>query len=576
MSSSNAAAEAAEAARLRAAIAAALAEQKVLLVEREQAIEASYYLAQKTEEMGAVVVQDVKGVDDYIAAELLDATSVMHELHDLSTRYFTYKNLATATRNLTKYTDQYATQYQFYNELRHVAMGVLIAIDAHLIDHEKARQTAERAYLANTEYWLSYALMAVVLWWADEREDAERALGKALLFDTRKTSLLLFFVNIRFDRKKAAAAWYRHYLKVIKADDVGEEFQYLLEAYLKGIFVRDRSMRHDIEKYLDNLFEEIGFYNLNYSQYVEESAARYMEKSAHATSFDFFYLSEFCPEKDDLKDILSKAENNALVAQSLEKLAHEEDNTTDLGERIENVISDVVDSYDDGEEKLQNLILHNELIVAAKGDVTLAQQAYEERMEMKKAVSYGDLLISWALTEDDPRIAPEVRKFAFSKLLPSIQAGFLSATHKYRARVKERYTITMKDWTMACHESDEQGAVDSYSQHFDKTHRFAYFSDKWIVLWVVLIGVGLLGIIASLVSTPIASIIVVCALLVVVAGFMLWRQIVSIQETLAQIKEKDIGRLRSILDELKKWRDAYTAADNEWASLENATNLLAD
>lgn len=576
MSGANAAAEAAEAARLRAAIAAALAKQAALRAEREHAIEASHYLAHKTEEMGTLVVRDVKGVDDYIAAELLDVTSVMHELHDLSTRYFTYKNLATATRNLTKYTDQYATQYQFYNELRHIAMGVLVAIDAHLVSHEKARQTAERAYLANTEYWLSYALMAVILWWANEREDAERALSKALLFDTRKTALLLFFVNIRFDRKKAAAAWYRHYLKVIKADNVGEEFQYLLEGYLKGVFIRDTSIRRDIENYLDNLFEEIGLYNLNYSQHVEESAARYMEKSAHATSFEFFYLSEFCPEKDDLKDILSKAENNALVAQSLEKLAHEEDNTIDLGERIENVISDVVDSYDDEEEKLQNLILHNELIVAAKGDVTLAQQAYAERMELKKAVGYGDLLISWALTEDDPRIAPEVRKFAFRKLLPSIQSGFSAATQKYRARVKERYTISMKDWTMACHESDVQGAVSSYSQHFDKTHRFAYFSNKWILLWVALICVGLAGIIASLVVKPIAGVIVVSALLVVGAGFMLWRQIVSLQETLAQIKEKDIGRLHSILEELKQWRDAYTAADNEWASLENATNLLAD
>ena len=75
-----------------------------------------------------------------------------------------------------------------------------------------------------------------MLWWSDEREAAQRAMSRAMMMDERKTSLLMLFCNLKFGRKDTAMRWYSYYLGCIHANDVGEEFQYLMEAQMSGSF----------------------------------------------------------------------------------------------------------------------------------------------------------------------------------------------------------------------------------------------------------------------------------------------------------------------------------------------------
>ena len=50
-------------------------------------------------------------------------------------------------------------------------------------------------YLANTEYWLAYATMAVMLWASNEREACERAVAKSMQINERKSSLFFLLAS---------------------------------------------------------------------------------------------------------------------------------------------------------------------------------------------------------------------------------------------------------------------------------------------------------------------------------------------------------------------------------------------
>lgn len=527
-------------------------------------------------DMSEAVEKDVDMLSEHVSKEELDARDLLQQLRDLSERYFSYKNLSTATKNLTQHTDEYYTRFEFYEELRRIALGCIVAVDHNIISHETARSKVEKAYLANTDYWLAYAVTAVMLWWSDEREAAERAMNKALLLSERKSSLLFLFCNLKFGRLESAAHWYAYYLNNIHANDVGPEYQYLLEAYLSGSFGNAKKLESEVGSKFENMMSEIKFYNINFNKEVSDSAERFMETKAHATEFPFFYLAEYCPEFSRMKEILTSAEKNQLVARELEELAQGENEPAGVDERLEDSIYNLISSMDPEEDKVYKRIKYNELIVAAKGDIASAEEAYAERYPEDDKVSLDSLLMQWAFTEDDPRILPEVRRFSLGYLSSNIRTGFRQFVENYRTKEKERYPISMNKWSFTCNEDEQSIAESNYSEYFDHHQVLAFFNNKFFLIWAAMIIVGILGIVIAAVTLPHPALIVVSVLLVLAGGFLLWRQIVNIQEKQRRKKTKDLEIIRKTLEEMGSWRKVYKDADNGYESLLQATYLFGE
>lgn len=527
-------------------------------------------------DMSEVVIGDVDKLEKHVSKEELDARDLLQQLRDLSEKYFSYKNLSTATKNLTQYTDEYHTRFEFYHELRRIALGCIMAVDRTLISHETARARVEKAYLANTDYWLAYAITAVMLWWADEKEASERALNKALVMDERKSSLLFLFCNLKFGRQETAARWYSYYLSSIHANNVGEEYQYLLEAYLSGSFGNVKRLEQQVGSKFDDMMSEITLYNINFNKDVSDAARRFMATKAHRTEFPFFYLPEYCEECSSMQSLLTCAEKNGIVASEYEELAQGEDEFANVDERLEDSIYNLIESMDTDEDKVYKRIRYNELIVAAKGDVTLAETAYEERYPDVDSVSLDGLMKRWAFTEDDPRILPEVRRFTIGKLASSVRNGFKQFAEVYRAQEKERYVIHLGDWSMTCNENELSVAESNYSDYFDSHQIGVFVKDKFFLIWAAMIIAGIAGLVIAAVVVPFAALIIVCVLLVLVGGFLLWRQIVNIQEKQRKKKTKDLEIIRKTLEEMGSWRKAYKEADGHYESLFQATYLFSE
>ena len=562
--------------RLRAQIERAIVEQHNLEEELAFLIAAIGALTVAAEDMSNTVTRDVGALRGHISKEEVDARDLLQALRDLSDKYFNYKNLSTATRNLTQYTDEYYTRFEFYHDLRRIALGCIMAVDTNLISHEGARKQVEKTYLANTDYWLAYATTAVMLWWSDEREAAERALRKALVMDERKSSLLFLFCNLKLGRKEVAAAWYAYYLNTIHANDVGEEYQYLLEAYLSGSFGSDRVLESRVGAKFQDMLSEITLYDINYQKDVAESARKFMATKAHVTDFDFFYIPEYCVDSNLMKGLLNAAERHAVVAHELEELAAQADEFESVDEKLEDSIYNLIESMDADEEKVYLRIKRNELVVAARGDVAVAEQAFEERYPSDRSVSLGGLMQRWAFTEDDPRILPEVRRFALGNLAPSIRSGFKQFAESYRALEQERFEVKLGDWSFNCSEAERDIARANYAEHFDKHQLVNYFKDKFVLIWSAMIVVGIVGLVLSAVNMPEPSLIVMSALLVLVGAFLLWRQVTDVKASLQRRKEKDLSIIERTLEEMSDWREAYREADRAYDALVQATYLFEE
>ena len=184
--------------------------------------------------VSANVVPNVKYISDKVDVADADIDTLIHALESLTEQYFTFKELSTASKNLTQLNDEYFTKFQFFNKLRRITLGYVIGLDSYIISNETLRKEVEKCYLSNTDYWLAYAIMSVMLWASDEKEAAYRAMQKALKMDSKKSSVFYMLVNLRFERRSAAAKWYVYYLDRTDVNDLGDEWQKLLQAYLAG------------------------------------------------------------------------------------------------------------------------------------------------------------------------------------------------------------------------------------------------------------------------------------------------------------------------------------------------------
>lgn len=520
-----------------------------------------------TENAAAMSIEVNKSME-YIKGRIQDADVSTKELFDLiddlTNSYFTFKNLSTASKNVTQFTDEYYTRFNFFNELRRITLGYVIGLDAHICSDQIMRKKVEEAYLQNSEYWLAYAIMAVMLWASDEEEAAKRAMSKALTMDYFSTSLFFLLINLRFTRVDAAKKWYLSYLDRVDMENLGEEWQYLLQAYLSGVFGVDKEFNHLVHECFTNMLEQMESIHPNYGNRVSGKTLAFSDSYIHVTKNEFETLRRHSSDYEELKSLLSAAEKNEELAIHFRKIV--EDNTqveSNMFQRIENILYDLINAYDKDELVVIKNKRYNEMILKSKGDLGMAQQFFNKEFPADSGTKkLEDLLFSWAFEEDDNRVDITVKKFSILYLKKWIEKGFQTYADNYRKKEKEKIKIEIDGWQGECHENSFDSAQVELQKHYNKNRVWDTIKDKYVLIFI---GMA----IASLVTLGITIIkfnkisLVIGILLGVVSGFLLWRRISDMQIILGARREKGYALLRKVLEELKNWRTLYKAADEK-------------
>ena len=259
------------------------AENVMLQAELETAVQNIAVVADNVDTMSRDVLDDVLALRTHTASVDESVDVVKRAIEDLSHRYFLFKNLSTASKNLTQCTEEYYTRFAYFHKLRRITLGYVIGLDNSIISNETLRKEVEKIYLQNTDYWLAYAIAAVMLWANDEKEAALRAVRKSIAMDVCKTDIFFLLINLRFERLDAAKDWYLDYLDKVDITALTSEYQYLLEAYLAGLFGADPEFEQYVSGNFRSSIEKINAVSVGFSAKFTARAREYAQTYLHRT-----------------------------------------------------------------------------------------------------------------------------------------------------------------------------------------------------------------------------------------------------------------------------------------------------
>lgn len=528
-------------------------------------------LARFAEEMGYAVDEEMGRLSAHVGDTDLNISAVFEALQELSNSYFIFKNIGTASKNISQYTDEYYTRFSYYHELRRITLGYVIGLDAHICSSEAMRKRVEKAYLQNTEYWLAYCITATMLWASDEKEAAERAIGKSLSINYFNACLFYLLINLRFTRIEAAKKWYVNYLDRADMNNLGDEWQYLLQAYLSGAFGADRKFQDQIARCFMDMLDKIEVTNADYGKKVAKRAYDFAESYLHKTEHEYFTLKKTCAQYEELETLLSQAERNAVIARYYNRIAEAEANTADdLPQRIEDVLYALISNYDEDELQVVKKLRYNEAIVKARGDLSAAQASYNSLFGGENAKkSLDDLLMSWAFADDNSQTHVLVRRFSISFMKDWIAKGFEQFAAQYRQKEQDKYTIVIDECRMECGEDDFETSKVRLERFIDGNRLKDTLKDKFILIYIAVCAASLLTL--GIMAFAFSKVALVIAILLGLGGsFLLWRRIVDMGRILLEKKRGSVNRLKQALDELKQWRTRYREEDARNTDLKNA------
>lgn len=522
------------------------------------------------------VVSDVSYVAKKVNVVDQDVSTLLKAIEDLTSQYFLFKNLSTASKNLTQYNDEYYTKFKFYNELRRITLGYVIGLDSYIISNESLRKKVEKCYLSNTDYWLAYAIMSVMLWASDEKSAAERALKKALTMDCRKSAVFYMLINLRFGRKDTASNWYVYYLDKTDVNNLGDEWQKLLQAYLSGAMGSDPKLEKVAAEYYEKIFVQTESINANFIPNVQTRAFSFMDSFLHTTEKEFVALKNYCKDYPEMQSTLSNLEKFAVVAGYYDEVFNkEEDKAENDDERIENVLYDLINSYDEKEAVIVRKIKYNEAIMGAKGDIAIAQKKYNEQYaDIKDKKNAGDMLIKWAFSEDYVETDATVKKFSISYLSNYIVNGFKNYAEKVKKSVRDNFNVNIDGCSLNCNDDNLEECKQTLQDYYYKNRMKTTFKDKPFMIYVLIcvVSVILIAFAGLLVHTQAFSVLLTLGIVVgIFGGFMVWRRYVDVGKIIKENCRKSLLALNDVFEEILSWKKIV---DEESANEEDLYNSV--
>lgn len=158
-------------------------------------------------------------------------------------------------------------------------------------------------------------------------------------------------------------------------NDLGDEWQYLLQAYLFGAFGSDEEFQNIVAQCFQNMLAQVEVATVDFAKKFTLKAIEFAELYVHKSELEYTTLRRTCSEYSEMHSLLSTAEKNAEIAKYYDALANAEGTEgEDLSQRIENVLYSLVNDYDDDELKVVQKIKYNEAVISARGDVKGSDQ----------------------------------------------------------------------------------------------------------------------------------------------------------------------------------------------------------
>lgn len=457
-----------------------------------------------------------------------------------------------AHENIMRIDQVIKEQFSNHEAIRKTVMGVVRDFDINLVRNSTIQELSEELWITSSRYWLSYAMIAITAWVNNYPEVARNALAESGRRDDIKTTLFFCLMNLRFERMETAKRWFCEYLKVLDPTMLQQETAVLLQAFLNGIFGKDKELEHNVHGLID---EWIGQLNADAEacESLVEAYQNYIQNLNPMGEFPYHALSQFCTNCTDLRNSyrdVSKYDQLIAVLQELDVQMERQDESN-YKARVDAVLISLISNYDSEELSLRNQQAYYRSIVDNQGDMEAATAQYEEEQRLQNEhFNIGKQFIRWAVYDDNDETDVHVRKFG----LRNTRQWFRSALDQFDVNLQDKcpinFHLSIDTWTGTSNGEDQQEQFTAMRNYFENNkfqNMFVNVPNIAAVI-VLILSIGLaFATLYALVGTVLAL------------GFLVWRVLKAIKEYPKRVNAA-LESLNVCLEQIAEFKRTF--ADN--------------
>ncbi|XCP84522.1 hypothetical protein ABXS75_15910 [Roseburia hominis] len=386
-------------------------------------------------------------------------------------------------------------QFSNYETIRRTVMGVVRDFDINLVRNSTIQELSEELWITSSRYWLSYALIAITAWVNNYPEVARNALGESGRKDAIKTTLFFCLLNLRFNRMDAAKKWFYEYFKTLDPTMLQQETAVMLQAFLNGIFGKDKELEHEVIQVIDQWISIIN----EDAQICEELVGAYETYIGNLNpqvKFDYVSILQYCVNAQELAQAYRDVSKYQVLLDVLKGLDVEAgpQNDANYAQRVDAVLINLISNYDAEELELRNQQEYFNMVVRNEGEVEKAEAQYEAQMALQNEhFNIGKQMIKWAIYDDDDTTNVYVRKFGFQNTKP----WFRNALDRWAMKVQQEfpieYSLAIDTWTGVSNGEDQAELTENMKNYYDtnKFHNMFVNTINIAALLVLIVSAGL-------------------------------------------------------------------------------------
>ncbi len=398
-----------------------------------------------------------------------------------------------AHENIIRIDQLIREKFMNYVEVRRTVMGVVKDFDVNLIRNSTIEELSEELWMNSSRYWLSYALIAITAWVNDHQELAQNAIKESYRKDGVKTSLFFCLMNIRFNRIPTAKRWFFEYMKTINPTQIQSETAIIIQSFVNGLFGMDKELEFEVQQVVNDWIMEINL-NEDISDEIIEDFHNYLKNLRSKQEFDFKTINAHCLNKEQIEQAFLETSKYEELVELIKKVDVEMvvQNNSNYKARIDHVLEDLINKYDQDEVELRTQKEYYQMIVKNDGDIDHSKTQYAEMMEVRDSgYNIGKQMVNWALYDEDAD--EQVRKFSFQ----NTKVWFLGAlnrwTNSFESKNPNRFTITIGNWRSVSNGDDEKDQVESLKQSFEKNKFLIKYANVLNILSLIIAAIGVFG-----------------------------------------------------------------------------------
>ena len=434
-----------------------------------------------------------------------------------------------AHENIIRLDQVVKEQFGNYEAIRKTIIGIVRDFDINLVRNSTIEELSEELWITSSRYWLSYALIAVTAWVNNYPEVAKNALSEGSRKDAIKTSLFFCLLNLRFDRIETSKNWFKAYCRTLDPTMLQQETAVMIQAFLNGIFGKDKELEYEVIKILDEWISIISE-DAQICEQLVNAYYYYVQNLGVKAKFDYQFIANFCTNNEEVQKAFNDVSKFQQIIEMLKSLDVDGEIQTDENykARVDAILTNLITNYDKEELEVKNQQQYYRMVVENEGNVEVAEAQYQQFEELQnESFNIGKQMVEWVIYGEQTNTDVQVRKFG----LQSTREWFKTAINKWSADTKAncplQYNISIDGWEGVSNARDLDEQTTSMKNYFENNKFRMVCVNSLNIAAVVVFFIALAITVGSIVSivnfgfTPVIFVGIV--LMLASAGFVAYR-----------------------------------------------------